>query len=405
MTTTTTTIKKQKRAFKPRTGQSTWSKIDNVFNKLIDQFKSFSISDKGDELLKNTVLKNALKTNKANNVANNNPNYDPKNMGKACVTKLGDHRWLELVQRLVDNKNLLNIAQHFRFSSFTIVYAVKHSWLPHLITVDGFHHLLALYVNIRAGNIKGWDAENWRDFPVPSMVWETDDKSFPLRISLELNGGTQLKWDEIDQVRCKSAIARLFPEYARAEDKLALEQVLACMDEGHSVLLPKKHKETKIKESLTHIGAVVGNKNITRLKYIQSQNYHHWPQEKRSSAMFGFYGNIFDHLPDISKTQMNEYHYIIDKVFGSLDKAKSATMAAMTKMTALTNDNWKPSGADNALLAMVEIIYQDTLLGSGNVTGSRGSYVYVNRLGKQTNLVDALRALPNTAYSVKIDAL
>ena len=400
-----TTMKKQKRVFTPRTGQSTWHKIENVFTKMLNEFKSFSISDKGDELLKNPTLKNALKTNKANNVANKSSNYDPKHMGKACVTKLGDHHWLELVQRLVDNKNILNIAQHFRFSSFTIVYAVKHSWLPHLITVDGFHHLLGLYVNIRAGNIKGWDPEDWKEFPIPSMVWESDDKSFPLRIALELNGGAQLKWDEIDHVRCKSAIARLFPEHAKSEDKLALEQVLACMNEGHSVLLPKKHKDIKFKESLTNVGAVVSNKNITRLKYIQSQNYTHWPQDKRSSAMSGFYGNIFDHLPNISKTQLNEYHYIIDKVFGSLEKAKSATMSAMTKMTTMTNDNWKPSGADNALLAIVEIIYQDVLLGTGDVTGSRGSYVYVNRLGKQTNLVDALRALPNTEYSAKIDTL
>lgn len=393
------------RIFKPRVGQSTWSKIENVFTKLINEFKSFSISDKGDELLKNTALKNALKTNKANNVADNDPNFDPINMGKACVTKLGDHKWLELVQRLVDNKNILNIAQHFRFSSFTVVYAVQHSWLNHLITVDGFHHLLALYVNIRAGNVKGWDPEDWKDFPIPSMVWTTDDASFPLRISIELNGGTQLKWDEIEHIRCKSAIARLFPQNAKPEDRLALEQVLACMNEGHSVLLPKKHKDVKIKESLTHVGAVAGHKNIDRLKYILGENYKHWPQDKRSSGMFGFYGNIFDQLPNITKTQMNDYHYIIDKVFGSMEGAKAATIKAMAKMEALTNDNWKPSGQDNALLAVVEIIYQDHLGGKGIVTGSRGSYVYVNRLGKQTNVVDALMQLPNTNFASAISSL
>lgn len=396
----------KKRLFKPRTGQSTWSKIDNVFTKLFTEFKKFSISDVGDGLqAKNSTLKNALKTNKANNVAENDPNYDPKNMGKACETKLGDHYWLELVQRLVDFSNLLKITQHFRFSSFTVVYAVKHPWLDYLITVDGFHHMLGLYLNIRAGNVKGWDPENWREFPIPTMVWETDDQSFPVRIALEINGGAQLAWGDFEHLRCKSNIARLFPTYAKSEDKLALEQVSACLNEGHSVPLAKKHKDTKLKEAMTHIAAISSIKDTARLKYIVGENYKHWPQDKRSSGMFGFYGNIFDHLPNISKTQLNEYHYIIDQMFGSLDDAKSATIKAMVKMEALTNDNWKPSGQDNALLAVVEIIYQDYLGGKGTVTGSRGSYVYVNHLGKQINVVDALIQLPNTNYSVKIQQL
>jgi hypothetical protein len=91
--------------------------------------------------------------------------------------------------------------------------------------------------------------------------------------------------------------------------------------------------------------------------------------------------------------------------FGSIDGAKSATIKAMNKMEALTNDNWKPSGQDNALLAVVEIIYQDYLGGKGIVTGSRGSYVYVNRLGNQINVVDALMQLPNTNYASVISSL
>lgn len=399
------TMKQKKRTFKPKTGPSTFSKIENVFTKLLDQFSKYSISDVGDELMKNALLKNALKTNKANNVAKNNPDYDPANMGKVIETKLGDHYWLELVQRLVDDANLLKIAQHFRFSSFTVVYAVKHSWLDYLITVDGFHHMLALYVNIRAGNVKGWHPDDWRDFPIPTMVWYTDDQSFPLRIALEINGGTQLKWGEIEHLRCKSAIARLFPQYAKSEDRLALEQVSACLVEGQSVPLTKKHKHAKMKEAMTHIDAVAGVKNIDRLKYIVGQNFQHWPQDKRSSGMFGFYGNIFDHLPNITKTQMNDYCYIIDHVFGSLEQAKKATIQAMNKLTALSTDNWQPSGQDNALLAVVEIIYQDHMQGTGVITGARGSYVYVNSKGATTNVVNALQQLPNTNYAQKIASL
>ena len=212
-------------------------------------------------------------------------------------------------------------------------------------------------------------------------------------------------WGQIEHLRCNSAIARLFPKYAKAEDILALEQVSACLNEGHSVTLHYKHKNAKIKEALTHIGEIVSNKNMTRFKYILQENYNNWPQDSRSSGMFGFYGNIFDHLPGISKAQMNDYHYIIDNVFGSIDKAKSAVTKAMTKMTALSNDNWQPSGKDNALLAMVEIIYKDYLLGSGKISGARGGYVYVNSKNITLNVVDALMKLPNTVYATKINSL
>lgn len=402
---TTKSTKSPKRIFKPKSGRDTFNKIDNVFAKGLKDFGKSSISDVGDELLGLTGLKNVLKTNAANDVANTDPNYDPDTMGTVSNTKLGDHFWLEIVQRLVDNKHAINIAKDFRFSSFTVVYAVKHSWLPYLITVDGFHHLLALYVNIRAGNVKGWDPDDWRDFPIPTMVWHTDDKSFPLRIALEINGGTQLKWGEIEQLRCKSAIARFFPEYARPEDRLALEQVQTCLHAGHSVPMNRKHPHAKMKESITHIDAMASIKDISRLTFILENNYKHWPHETRSSAMFGFYGNIFDHLPNITEAQMNDYCYIVQKVFGNLDKAKTATIKAMKKLSTLSNNNWKPSGQDNALLAVVEIIYKDYLKGSRKITGSKGSYVYTISKGTTVNVVDALIQLPGSGYAKKINGL
>jgi len=397
---------KKKQLFKPKSGSSTFSKINNVFTKVLAHFDKHSISDVGDEILsKNKVLKNALATNKANDVANTDPNYDPKNMGVNGTTKLGDHIWLELVQRLVSDRNLQEIAQNFRFSSFTVIYAVKHSWNNFLITVDGFHHMLALYVNIRMGNIKGWHPDDWRDFPVPTFTWTTDDESFPLRIALEINGGTGEVWGEYEQLRCKSTIAKHFPKFAKSEDKLALEQVLSCMNKGHSVPLPQKHKHVKIKEALTHINSISNNKNITRLDYIMEQNYLHWPQDSRSAGMFGFYGNIFDQLPNITSKQMNDYCYIIENVFGNIENAKKATIQAMKKLTAMSNDNWKPSGQDNALLAVVEIIYKDHMQGAESITGARGSYVYLNSRGTTMNVVDALMKLPNTDYASKIQSL
>lgn len=389
-----------KRKFKARQAKDTFDKIDNVFTKSKEEFGKYSVDDFGDNYADIPTIKKALKINKANDVANTDPNFDPANIGVTGTTRLGDHYWLEMVQRYTPTSSLRRIVSKFRFSSFTVVYNVKHSFNDYVITVDGFTHLLALYLNIRAGNIKGWHPDNWRDFPVPTMTWYTDDESFPLRIALEINGGTQLKWEDVEHVRCNSAIARLFPKYAKAEDKLALEQVMACLNEGRSVPMSTRHTDSKkYKEVITHIGAVRQNKNIKRLKYILGNNYDYFPADKRDSGMFGLFGNIFDKLPDISKSQLDDYCYIIEK-FGGIKKMRTATTQAMKKLTKMSGDNWKPSGSDDALLAVVESLYKDQLKGSGKVTEARAGYFY-----KDITIIDAMRKVPDKKYGDIIDSL
>jgi hypothetical protein len=379
-----------------------FDKIDNVFVKQLDEFGKYSIDDFGDRYADLPLIKKELKTLKANDVANSDINFDPAQMGKAGETRLGDHAWLELVQRYTPTQSLRRIVANFRFSSFTMVYNVKHPENNYVITVDGITHLIALYLHIRAGNVKGWHPDKWRDFLVPTMTWTTDDKSFPLRIALEINGGTQEKWESVEHLRCHSAIARLFPEFAKSEDKLALEQVMACLVEGRSVPMSKSHPHAKkYKEVITHIDGVtnVKNKNIERLKSILGRNYKYFPNEKRDSGMFGYFGNIFDKLPNITDEQLDDYCYIVSK-FGGMKKMKNATQAAMKKLTKMSGDNWKPSGGDDALLAVVESLYKDQLKGKGKITDAKTGYFY-----KDITIVDALRKVPDKGYGKIIDSL
>jgi hypothetical protein len=180
------------------------------------------------------------------------------------------------------------------------------------------------------------------------------------------------------------------------------------------------HKQSKKKGSITHIGAVRNdaNKDIDRLKFIMVQNEKWWPHEERSSAMFGFYGNIYDEFVRNGKPlkgqafdiQMLAYNYIIQHVFGNLDgamKAVAGKHGAMTKLQILSNQGWKAPSTDNALLAMVEIIYMDYLKGTERISAARGSFVWTNTKRVQTNIVDALKLLPTTGagYAQKISTL
>jgi hypothetical protein len=395
----------KKIAFKPKTHKDTFDKIDNVFSKELEDFSKYSVDDFGDRYADDKIIKKALKTNKANDVANTNPDFDPANMGVSGYTPLGDHYWLELVQRYTPTTSLRKIVSQFRFSSFTQVCNVKHSWLDYVITVDGFTHLLALYLNLRAGNVKGWHPDDWRKFPVPTYTWHTDDQSFPLRIALEINGGTQLVWDAVEHLRCKSAIARLFPTYAKSEDKLALEQVLACIVDGRSVPMSTKHHDAgKYKEVMTHVEALTKIKDMKRAKYILSNNLKYFPAERRDSGMFGFFGNIYDKKRDISKEQLDAYCYALEHC-GGMKKTRLMVRDGIKKLIKMSGDNWKPAGTDDEVLAFAEFIYKYKLQGTETITDAIANYVYTDINGVKTTLIDAIRKVPDKKYSKLIDSL
>jgi hypothetical protein len=134
--------------------------------------------------------------------------------------------------------------------------------------------------------------------------------------------------------------------------------------------------------------------------------------------MFGFYGNIYDEFVRNGKplkgqsfdNQMLAYNYIVQYVFGNLDgamKAVAGKHGAMTKLQTLSNQGWKAPSTDNALLAMIEIIYMDYFKGTERISAARGSFVWVNTRNKQTNIVDALKLLPTVGvvYDQKINSL
>lgn len=393
--------------FIPRPYKDTFDKIDNVFVKELESFNKYSVDDFGDRYRDDKSIKRSLKTHNSNEAAKNNPDFDPINLGVNGYTRLGDHAWLELVQRITPLTSLRRIVAHFRFSSFTVVYNVKHPWLDYVITVDGLTHLIALYLHLREGNIKGWNKDNWREFPVPTYTWHTEDKSFPIRIALEINGGTQLKWEDVEHLRCHSTIARLFPQYAKPEDELALKQVMACLNEGRSVPKSSTHPDAKkYREVITHIGAVrsANNKDIQRLKYILGNNYKYFGSERRDSGMFGFFGNIYDKKPNISDEQLDAYCYIIQHC-GGMKKTRIMARDGIKKLVKMSNDNWKVTTSDDEVLALVEFLYKQKLNGTEKVTDSTAYYKFTDNNNVVTTLVDAIRKVPDKKYSKLIDSL
>lgn len=432
MNSVTTTVSTPTRIFNKPVGKINIKKIDNVLTKAKDKFNKRKVQDWGDLLMQDKDIKNIIETDKANDVANKDPRFDPAVMGIVGYVPLGVFLYDEEYQRLMEKTNSKRILRNFDLRFFTCVYCIKftdptlnvidnQSGMVYANTIDGWHHLIDLYIELRAGNIKGWDPEDWADFPVPTQTWITDDPTLPGRLSLMMNGEGQSKWGEFEYLRIHANNWRLYsqqhPTKVTTEDKLAYDQVMACI-KNNSVPMNKEHKDAKKDGVITHIDAIAKNKTIKRLEFIMSQHENWWPLEHRSSAMFGFYGNIYDEFVrtgtllkgQVFDDQMLAYHYIIQHVFGNLEgamKAIAGKNGALKKLEALSNQGWKSPSSDNSLLAMIEIIYMDYLKGPHKISAARSGHVWYDKNKKPVNVVDALMKLPTVGsdYTQKINSL
>jgi len=397
--------KNQKLKFVKKQGTVDLSLIDNVLEKSLDQFVKKNYQLHGQELLANEKVRNLIDT-----LVQNKIQYDPAQMGVPCYTPLGKHLTNEEVQRLKDISNIIKIATNYRFDFYGVVHCVKKTTSEFFEDVDAQHRNSLLYVLIVKGLVKGYDESNWQDFPVPSIVYTTDDPTFPGLLALMLNGEGQTPWGDFEFLRIHSNNVRLHHS-TKTEDLLAFQKVQSCKIDGHSVPLPKNHKDKNKKGAQTHIDSIMANDNMERFAFIQSQNLKWWPMEDRSSSMWGFYGHQFDHYKRFRlplngtawEERDNDFHAIIQQVFGNLDGLREAVTPAIKQMVKMTNGAFTKGKSDIGELSLVELIYKNEYNGPHQISGLSGNFTWRDPNTKQEiTLVDALKALPNTDYAKKI---
>lgn len=412
---------KKKLVFKKAKGKLDISNIENVMLKPKGSFKKWTLEDWGHTLLQDDEELNLiLEQQKANNVANTNPKFDPKNMVKPEYRKLSELIWDEQIQRLPDSGNIKRIAREFDLNLFTPVACIQSKNYDRLIVPDGWHHVEDYYLEIRSGNIKGVHPDDWREQLVPCNVWYNDDPTFPGRLALMLNGEGQLAWGPYHYWRLHAGFHSLHGSQ-EPEDVLAYNQLMAVVNNGNSVPLESNHKDSKKPGAITHIAAIRKNPE-DRLKFIMEMNEKYFPLDKRSDAMFGFYGEIYDdeirnRRPLSGKAfdeKMNDYHAIIQTVFaddkgpGNLEKAKKAVDGgggAVDTLELISNKAWRDPSGDRKVLAVVEIIYKDHFKGPHMVSAAKTSFVWSDSNRREYTVVDALMKIPHSDYAQKIASL
>lgn len=398
--------------FEKKLGQADLSQIDNVFEKNKEDFLIKTYKDHADALYADEKIVSIL-----NNYVANGVQFDPKDMGVPCYTPLGLHFTSEETQRLIDSRNIHKIGRKFRFDFYGIVHCVKKSYLDTYEDVDAMHRTTWLLLAILAGCVKGYDESNWMDFPIPSIVYHTDDPTFPGLLALMLNGEGQTPWGDIDFLRIHCNNHRLYGSIA-TEDMLAYQKVMSCKLDGHSIPVAANHKDAKKLGASTHIDAIMQNDNMERFRFVQSQNLKWWPMEDRDSGMWGFYGNQFDHYKNFKipltgknwEERDHDMHAIIQMLFENLTGLRGVVTAALKQMSIHSKGAFKKGKSDNTELAIVEILYKDYYGGPHLVSGAAGNYLYRDPNTKEEyNIVDALRDLKDKngkyIYRSKIDDL
>ena len=397
-----------KMKFKKKKGRPDLSKIDSVLTKPKGTFAVHTYEAHGRELMTNDEIVQIINNHKANK-----RKFDPSKFGIPCYTPLGLHLTNEETQRLKDHKNIINIGRDFREDFFGMVHCVKTDDSPFYNDVDAMHRNSWLYLAIINDLVIGYSEKNWGEYPVASCVYYNNDPTFPGLLALMLNGEGQTPWGKFDFLRIHSNNARIHGS-TKTEDLLAYEKVRSCIDDGVSMPTPKNHKDAKKLGATTHIDAIYNTDNMDKFRFIQSQNFKWWPMENRDSAMWGFYGNQYDHyksykLPMTGKNweeRDHDFHYIIQHVFGNMENLRDAVSPALKELAIISKGSAKKNAGDDAALALVEIIYKDYFKGKHPVSGASGNYVWMDPNTKQVyDIVHGLMQVPNSDYAKKIKSV
>jgi hypothetical protein len=102
----------------------------------------------------------------------------------------------------------------------------------------------------------------------------------------------------------------------------------------------------------------------------------------------------------------NDFHCIIQQVFGNLTNLREAVAPALKQLAILSKGSAKKSASDDAALSIVEIIYKDYYKGPHPVSGASGNYSWIDPNNKKVlNIVDGLMQIPNSEFAKKIKSL
>ena len=367
--------------------------IDNPLAKKKSELVNKTLEDTSNELLADPDFMKAVNFYQANGIK-----FDPNSIPKGVMRPFKDLLVPEEVQRLLDVSHCTNVLNKFDPRLTSPAYVVNLMSSGSLLLFDTMHGTTTVAAMVRCGLFEGYDESNWRDFPYPCWIIETDEESFAARAALYRNGEGSKPWEPYDYHRVYVRSFTLYNDagpdgkYAHAAKK---QQV--CEREC-AIPLPKKHDQQGMAGTTSRVEDIAGYKEseFDEFEFIMKTNNKYWHGTALDSAAFGFYGNLYRGLnlagvPLKGKDYdqfMNDIHAIIKTFFVSMNQMRTVTSSTYkTWMELQGRKGGAP--ANNCALAIVSKIYK-RLGGTHPVTSDANAYVYAPTPSARHDIYDSL---------------
>lgn len=317
-----------------------------------------------------------------NGLKANNRHFDPNHIGTIVNMPIGNVTFDEITQRLLDVDHCYKILSKLEPRLLSPVFGTmqKNQTLScfdtqHGITVVG---LLAKH------GLWGNDPKVWESFTFPCFVVDEPHPSFTQEAAYHRNGKGQKKWEPYDYHRIKVAAVRQHNNPLQIKEYYDADARQTICENEEAIPLPPKHPDFNKAGTLQRVD-VIYDWSLDTLSFILKTHRTYWHGTLVDSAVWGLYGNLFEHMNNLGfptngkqwKHFLDEFHALIFECFTDLANLRTSTERAFTKYYRKSYPNIKnvPSCPNNAALAIVMKIYQ-RVGGKHYLTGDVNDFMY-----------------------------
>lgn len=258
---------------------------------------------------------------------------DPDLLPKVARMGLGKLDIANDIQRQLDAKHCATtIADPARFmeqlvQSLNCVVTSDGKWL----SIDGQHTATVLASLIRAGLVKGVDADNWRDFEVNVLYVETDDLAFARKAFGILNGKGKKQQSAYSDLRTGVYVVRIDKNTDDEED-VAIERKVAIAEKYDCYPVEINSSLNKHPGTFANVGIFKARSDEVIEESCKWHNtYFH--QDSIHVSLFFMFDELAKNKAKLTDKFLRELAGLIQNIFVDLDGYAGAVKEAFKKFT------------------------------------------------------------------------
>jgi len=258
---------------------------------------------------------------------------DPNLLPKVARMGLGKLDIANDIQRQLDAGHCANtIADPTKFmeqlvQALNCVVTSDGKWL----SIDGQHTATVISALIRAGLVKGVDADSWRDFEVNVLYVETDDLAFARKAFGILNGKGKKQQSAYSNLRTSVYVVRIDKNTDDEED-VKIERKVAIAEKYDCYPVEINSSLSKHPGTFTNVGIFKARSDEVIEEACKWHNtYFH--QDSIHVSLFFMFDELAKNKAKLTDKFLRELAGLIQNIFVDLDGYAEAVKEAFRKFT------------------------------------------------------------------------